>query len=559
MNIELPEGTLSLDSPFYIPLEAIEEKIYQTIRQPGSLIRIKGTRKKGKSSLILRIIKKIEELEYSPIYIDWMQVDQSIGESSEEFLRWLCANLSDKMGLEPNIDQYWHNRIGRKVSCTNYLRNYILASQDKPIVLIFNHIDYISKWSNIHKDFFSLLRALHEQAKLDPQLAKLRLILIQSTEIRIRLDLTQSPFNVGTSIILPDFTEAQIMTLACQYQLANFTETSAQELKFMVGGHPYLTNLALYHLATNSELTIEKLFTEITSSISIYREHLQGFWPKLELYPECIAALQEVLKSPTGTILNDITACKLESLGLIQIDGNSNHCQIACNLYRQYFINQNLEQINLRQINLEEELYRLRSENEHLQILSYRDELTQLSNRRCFDDYLNTQWQQLLITKETLCLILFDIDHFKILNDISGHQVGDNFLRQIGQLLHKTINLPNSLVARYGGEEFAVILPNISISQALSIGEKLRTDVLSLKMSYGHNHSGLLQYVSISLGIACCIPEIVIQPVQLVQATDQALYESKRLGRNRLTLSTQFLDAELQPQILSEIGRKNDA
>ncbi len=551
-NIELPEGPLSLDSPIYIPLKEIEEKIYQTITQPGSLIRIKGTCKKGKSSLVLRVMKRIEELEYSPIYIDWMQVDQSIGESSEDFFRWLCANLGDRIGLEPNLDQHWNSRVGRKVSCTNYLRNYILASQDKPIVVIFNHIDYISEWSNIHKDFFSLLRALYEQAKLDPQLAKLRLILVQSTEIRVKLNVTQSPFNVGKSIVLPDFTEAQIMTLASRYQLTNFTKTNAQELKFMVGGHPYLTNVALYNLAINPELTTEKLFTEITSSLSIYREHLQSFWPKLELHPECITALQEVLKSPTGAILNDITAYNLESLGLIQIIGN--HCQISCNLYRQYFIAQNLEQINL-----EQEIHKLRSKNKHLQILSYCDELTQVSNRRCFDYYLEEKWQQLLTTKKTLCLILFDIDHFKILNDISGHQVGDDFLRQIGQLLNRTISLPESLVARYGGEEFAVILPNISVSYALFIGEKLRVEVQSLKFSYGHVYSGLAPYVSISLGVACCIPQIGIQTAKLLQAADQALYQSKNLGRDRLTLSSQFLDTELQPRILSEISWKNDA
>lgn len=557
MNIEMPEGPLPLDSPIYVRLEEIEEKIYRSIIQPGSLIRIKGTRKKGKSSLLLRIIKKIEELEYSPIYIDWMQVDQSIRESSEKFFRWLCANISNKIGLEPNLDQHWNSRVGRKVSCTNYLKNYILASQENPVVLIFNHIDYVSEWSNIHQDFFSLLRALYEQAKLDPQLAKLRLILVQSTEIRVKLNFTQSPFNVGTSITLPDFIEEQIMILASRYQLTDFTQSNAQEIKFMVGGHPYLINLALYHLATNSQLSVEELFSEIAYYMGIYREHLQEFWPKLQLHPECIVALQEVLKSPIGAILNDITAYKLESLGLIQMVGN--FCQISCNLYRQYFINQNLEQINLEQINLEQELYRLRSENEHLQILSYRDELTQIANRRYFDHYLEEQWQNLLISKKTLCLILLDIDHFKILNDFSGHQFGDDFLRLIGKLLKRIITVTDSLVARYGGEEFAIILPDIRASQALFIGENLRSEVQSLQVTYGdHNYGGIAPYVSISLGIACCIPQSGIKPAELVEAADRALYQSKHLGRDRLTLSSQFLDTELQPCILSEIVGQND-
>lgn len=552
MNIEMPEGPLPLDSPIYIRLEEIEEKIYRSIIQPGSLIRIKGTRKKGKSSLLLRIIKKIEELEYSPIYIDWMQVDQSIRESSEKFFRWLCANISNKIRLEPNLDQHWNSRVGRKVSCTNYLKNYILASQEKPVVLIFNHIDYVSEWSNIHQDFFSLLRALYEQAKLDPQLAKLRLILVQSTEIRVKLNVTQSPFNVGTSITLPDFIEEQIMTLASRYQLTDFTQSNAQALKFMVGGHPYLINLALYPLATNSQLSVEELFSEIAYSMGIYREHLQEFWPKLQLYPECIVALQEVLKSPIGAILNDITAYKLESLGLIQMVGN--FCQISCNLYRQYFIAQNLDQINL-----EQELDKLRSENQHLQVLSYGDELTQIANRRYFDHYLEEQWQNLLINKKTLCLILLDIDHFKILNDFSGHQFGDDFLRLIGKLLKRIITVTDSLVARYGGEEFAIILPDIRASQALFIGENLRSEVQSLQVTYGdHNYSGIAPYVSISLGIACCIPQSGIKPAELLEAADRALYQSKHLGRDRLTLSSQFLDTELQPCVLSKMVGQND-
>jgi len=534
MNIEIPEGPLSLDADNYIPLTLIETMIYQAISKPGGLVRIKGNRKTGKSSLLLRLIKQISNLNYLPIYIDLSQADQSLANSNELFLQWLCTNISHQMQLKPNIEEYWHPRLGAKVSCTNYLEDYILNFQSQPVVLILNHIDEISNWSN-NKDFFSLLRSWYEQGKFNPEFGKLRLILVQGTEIHVKLNITQSPFNVGLSITLPDLTSEQIMTLASCYQLHEVTLEHIQELMFMVGGHPYLINSALYYLANHPKDTMEDLLKEIVSPAGIYRKHLLLCWQKLQNAPECLVALRNILKAPNGAKIDHITAYKLESFGLIKLQGDRS--EIACNLYRQYFSEQNLEDLDLQQ-----ELNKLRSENQHLYALSYQDELTQMPNRRYLNNYLEETWDTLLGKQKPLSMIVLDVDHLKLFNDIHGLPGGDQFLKKVAEILQANTHKTNHLIARSSGDEFFVVLPLTDIQEATAIAENLRIQVQSLQVVYGGDYGGLPQYVSISLGVVACIPQPEMELLQFLQTVNQALAKSKFMGGNQVTIADDLPD-----------------
>ncbi len=177
------------------------------------------------------------------------------------------------------------------------------------------------------------------------------------------------------------------------------------------------------------------------------------------------------------------------------------------------------------------ELYhQLQQANQELQRLACSDGLTQVANRRCFDDTFNAQWQWLAREQGSLSLILCDVDYFKLYNDTHGHLAGDDALRQVAKAISQTVKHPADLVARYGGEEFAVILPNIDIEGAIAVARDIQTNINVLQMP--HPHSQVSKFITLSLGVATITPHSQLSPATLIAAADQGLYQAKAQGRN---------------------------
>jgi len=532
MSLEFPSGPLPLDSPFYIPRPPIEDLAYQEITKPGSVTRIKAPRHTGKSSLILRIINRARQLGYKTVTLDLQQVPEEFLQDLNRFLRWFCANISRQLRLKPMLDDYWDEDIGSKVSCTLYLQGYILAEIDSPLVLILNEVNLIFEYAKLAREFLPLLRSWHEEAKQEDSLQKLRLVVAHSTEIYLTLNINQSPFNVGLPLKLTNFTLEQVRGLASRYGLSWESSLPVEKLMAMVGGHPYLIQLAFYHLSQEN-LTLERLLEEAPTEAGIYRDYLRCCLEALEKQPELMAALQQVIASPTPVQLKPIIAYKLDSMGLLKMDGSN--CTISCELYRDYFSRYNLALSELTDLKIEQ----LEQENKRLETLSAIDELTQLANRRSFDKYFELMWQKSTEEGFPLSIILCDVDFFKNYNDTCGHLAGDECLRAIATALRQVIKRENDLLARYGGEEFAVILPNTEAFTATFFAEQMREAVKALNVP----HLGLPEemVVTISLGLACTVASWEEEPSVLLKAADDALYESKRNGRDRLSIS-QTLD-----------------
>ncbi len=179
------------------------------------------------------------------------------------------------------------------------------------------------------------------------------------------------------------------------------------------------------------------------------------------------------------------------------------------------------------------ELYQqLQAANLKLERLATLDALTQLANRRRFDQYLETEWRRQSREQTPLSLILCDIDSFKSYNDTYGHPGGDECLRQVAAAIGNAVNRPADLVARYGGEEFAVILPNTKIQGAVQVAEHIQLKIAALQLP--HAGSQVSQYVTVSLGVASMVPGSESGASILIAAADQALYQAKRLGRDRI-------------------------
>jgi len=178
----------------------------------------------------------------------------------------------------------------------------------------------------------------------------------------------------------------------------------------------------------------------------------------------------------------------------------------------------------------------LQQANKELQRLTIIDGLTQIANRRRFDNCLQQEWRRLAREKLPLSLIMCDVDYFKLYNDNYGHQSGDDCLRAVARAIDDCAKRPADLVARYGGEEFVVILPNTSAEGAVHVAERIRTKIQDIMIV--HAFSQVHNYVTLSLGVSSIIPENNGNPQLLVEASDSALYEAKRSGRNRFFLKT---------------------
>ena len=147
----------------------------------------------------------------------------------------------------------------------------------------------------------------------------------------------------------------------------------------------------------------------------------------------------------------------------------------------------------------------LEQANQELQRLAFLDGLTEIANRRYFDDCLSQQWQVLSQAQQPLALILADVDLFKSYNDVYGHQLGDTCLKQVAQTLEQTLKRPMDLVARFGGEEFAILLPYTDLKGAKRIAEVMLAKVRELALP--HQASPVSEWVTVSLGLSWIIPQ----------------------------------------------------
>jgi diguanylate cyclase (GGDEF)-like protein/PAS domain S-box-containing protein len=186
----------------------------------------------------------------------------------------------------------------------------------------------------------------------------------------------------------------------------------------------------------------------------------------------------------------------------------------------------------------------LKHANRELARLATVDGLTQIANRRAFDAHLEREWRrQLRDQTGPLSLIMGDIDFFKRYNDHYGHQQGDDCLRAVAGAIQTQVKRPADLAARYGGEEFAVILPQTPLEGAQHVADAIRNAVAELQIP--HSRSEVAPHVTMSIGVACRVPEATGATAALLNEADAALYAAKSQGRDRVVVhSSSEADAD---------------
>jgi adenylate cyclase len=176
---------------------------------------------------------------------------------------------------------------------------------------------------------------------------------------------------------------------------------------------------------------------------------------------------------------------------------------------------------------------RLEASNLRLGHLANHDDLTQVANRRYFDQHLQQEWSRMVRDRTAITLLLCDVDFFKRYNDHQGHLAGDVCLRQVALAIHTALKRPADVVARYGGEEFVVILPNTDLAGALQMSREILQAVRNLQIPHGD--SPISAHITLSIGAASCLPDAINGAEKLVGDADRALYRAKRGGRDQVS------------------------
>ncbi len=201
-------------------------------------------------------------------------------------------------------------------------------------------------------------------------------------------------------------------------------------------------------------------------------------------------------------------------------------------LFTTFYINLIIQRNKQVERKVQQRTKELNKANEKLKEISRTDSLTNIANRRFFNEVIHTEWYRAIREKTTISLMLIDVDYFKLFNDKYGHIQGDDCLKKVAMCLKTSLNRSSDFLARYGGEEFVVILPNTN--DANIVAQACRKNIENLKIE--HELSEVSKYVTISIGITSISPNVNSSLTNFINQADKALYEAKAKGRNCISI-----------------------
>ena len=334
-----PCGQMAIDSGFYIARAPVESMLQDAIlNQVGGLVRFKGARQSGKSSLISKVLTEVRSQSVATVMLNLRLVDSEVLQDLSRFLRWFCAVVTRSLGLENKLHEYWDDLFGVSYNCTYYFESYLLPQLKNPFVLVLDDVDVVLHHSQVAIDFYGMLRTWHEKARYGDRHSELwqqlRLTLVYSTEVQTPImSMTQSPFNAGILIDLPGFESEQVEDLLQRYNVPNAEKVSAALLQ-LVGNNPYLIHWAVYHLSL-PDMNLEILLDSATDTDSIYENHLRQKLTELLRDESIVPVLRQIVSHPSSVGIDALSAFKLQSQGLVTLENQKWVC--TCDLYRQFF------------------------------------------------------------------------------------------------------------------------------------------------------------------------------------------------------------------------------
>ncbi|MCD8488209.1 MAG: AAA-like domain-containing protein [Desertifilum sp.] len=190
-----------------VNLVSVEAAVQELLATPGCLICLQAPKQKGGMAWLDRLLSQLSTQNYRIVQMSFEFADpQAHFFNLNQFLRWFCLNLVRELGLPNQLDEGWDEEcLGAKVSCTTYLEEYVFPQLNEPLILYLNDLDLLFPYGEVCEDFLGLLRSWYEKTRNRPLWRKLRLLLVQGTDRSMNLPINQSPFQVGYSLKLPEF------------------------------------------------------------------------------------------------------------------------------------------------------------------------------------------------------------------------------------------------------------------------------------------------------------------------------------------------------------------
>ncbi|MBK9713390.1 MAG: AAA-like domain-containing protein [Kouleothrix sp.] len=328
--LEQPEGTMRVDSRFYIP-RATDKRATESMAALGVTLTIKGPRQVGKSSLLMRVIDTAAAAGKRVAFLDFQLFDRAALATPDLFFRQFCAWLTDALDLEDRVDEYWSTKLGNSQRCTRYLERYLLKEIREPLMLALDEVESMFD-ADFRSDFFGMLRSWHNSRAAKPIWQRLDLALVTSTEpYQLIANLNQSPFNVGQVIALDNFTVEEAHALN---ELHEMPLTLGNEIRLfgLLSGHPYLTRRALYQVASGRD-TAETLFANATAERGPFGDHLRYHLFRMQNQPDLVHGLLQVLQQ--GRCTNETVFWRLHGAGLVR--GEFQRAHMRNRLYAEFF------------------------------------------------------------------------------------------------------------------------------------------------------------------------------------------------------------------------------
>ncbi len=331
--LEAIGGAVPLDSEFYVARPA-DAELLSAIAKRDSIVLIKGARQMGKTSMLARGLQYAREQGIPAVSTDLQKFNATDFKSVNNLYLTIAESIADQVKTTSDPADSWDSRRGPNANFERFLRREVLGRSETPLVWGLDEVDrlFVTPFGS---EVFGLLRAWHNERALDPNCpwSRLTIAIAYATEAHLFItDLNQSPFNVGTRLVLEDFTPLQVAELNRRYHEPIESQEELNRFYRLVGGHPYLVRRGLHELASR-KLSFAAFEDQAARDEFFYGDHLRRMLVLLARDPELSAVMRGVLNGQPCSTAESFE--RLRSAGLV-----SGHfpqeARPRCRLYTMY-------------------------------------------------------------------------------------------------------------------------------------------------------------------------------------------------------------------------------
>lgn len=329
LELALEKGTMRVDSQYYLRRQA-DDDMDRYLSRSGNTVIVKGARQMGKSSLLVRAAVEAKNQGKRVCTIDFQAIDETRLASLDSLLLYLMSRMARDLKTPSKPSDYWDENLGAKDNATDFIEDAVLADQNKEVILFLDEADRVFQYG-YRNDFFGLLRSWTTRRAYKPDWERFSLVIAHSTDPVLWIDdITQSPFNVGDTENLEDFTRPQLAELSQRYGL-KLAENAMNELHALIGGQPYLSRQVFYEIVTKGWDTFRD---NAPRSNGPFGDHLRRLASVIGQRETLRKAVLQILQGKPCD--NESAFQRLFAAGVVK--GETRHnAHLRCRLYEAYF------------------------------------------------------------------------------------------------------------------------------------------------------------------------------------------------------------------------------